>query len=83
MTFTHREKQLEMDTSIFNLIDILKSNLVNMGFFVEQWTTKKILNFQKGVIRVNCLDCLDRTNIVQTKLCLHILKKMVSAQIRV
>ena len=72
-----------MDTSIFNLIDMLKSNLVNMGFFVEQWTSKKILNFQKGVIRVNCLDCLDRTNIVQTKLCLHILKKMVSAQIRV
>ena len=62
---------------------MLKSNLVNMGFFVEQWTSKKILNFQKGVIRVNCLDCLDRTNIVQTKLCLHILKKMVSAQIRV
>ena len=26
------------------------------------------LNFQTGVFRVNCIDCLDRTNVVQSML---------------
>jgi hypothetical protein len=31
----------------------------------------KILNTQKGVFRTNCIDCLDRTNIVQTLISRH------------
>ena len=26
----------------------------------------KTLNYQKGVVRNNCVDCLDRTNVVQS-----------------
>lgn len=29
---------------------------------------------QKGVVRTNCLDCLDRTNYVQTKVAIHTLE---------
>lgn len=33
--------------------------------------TIKIINTQKGVFRTNCIDCLDRTNIVQTLISRH------------
>lgn len=31
----------------------------------------KVINTQKGVFRTNCIDCLDRTNIVQTLISRH------------
>ena len=33
---------------------------------------KKVLLTQKGIIRTNCLDCLDRTNFFQTKVAIDI-----------
>jgi len=27
---------------------------------------------QKGVIRTNCVDCLDRTNVIQSAICQHV-----------
>ncbi|CAK63344.1 unnamed protein product (macronuclear) [Paramecium tetraurelia] len=32
----------------------------------------KLLNIQNGVVRTNCLDCLDRTNVFQTKIAFFI-----------
>lgn len=32
-----------------------------------------MLSYQKGVFRTNCLDCLDRTNLVQSKIAYEIL----------
>ena len=38
--------------------------LVNkFKYFVEDRNTGKILEEQKGAMRTNCLDCLDRTNV--------------------
>jgi hypothetical protein len=37
---------------------------------------QQLIEFQNGVIRANCVDCLDRTNFVQTKLAMHILERM-------
>ena len=34
---------------------------------------------QKGVVRTNCLDCLDRTNCVQTILGIHSVKSQISS----
>lgn len=46
------------------LIEALGPEAVKMGF---QWRDAKgaICN-QSAVFRVNCMDCLDRTNVVQT-----------------
>ena len=33
---------------------------------------------QEGVFRVNCMDCLDRTNVVQTAFCRQVLQSAVS-----
>ena len=36
--------------------------LINRYFWISG---KTIMSQQKGVFRVNCIDCLDRTNVVQ------------------
>ena len=43
------------------------------GFYREDVQNKTILNVQRGVVRVNCLDNLDRTNVIQSKIAYHIL----------
>ena len=32
---------------------------------------------QKGIVRSNCLDCLDRTNVFQIKLCLRVFEDLL------
>lgn len=38
----------------------------------------KIVSDQKGVFRTNCIDCLDRTNIVQTLISRHLTHRIIS-----
>ena len=45
----------------------------NMGFFcasreINSDKTASIIRQQTGVFRTNCMDCLDRTNVVQSML---------------
>ncbi|XP_026668403.1 phosphatidylinositide phosphatase SAC2 isoform X2 [Ceratina calcarata] len=48
------------------LINALTTVLADMGYC---WRDKQgTICMQKGVFRVNCIDCLDRTNVVQTAL---------------
>lgn len=51
------------------------------GFFHAE--KGKALQLQQGVIRVNCLDCLDRTNSMQSFIGLKMLHKLVSCLDRV
>lgn len=37
-----------------------------------------MLCWQKGVTRVNCLDCLDRTNLIQSKIAFDVLDSMLA-----
>ena len=41
----------------------------------QQWS---VLKQQKGVFRTNCIDCLDRTNVVQAALAQHVLYSQLS-----
>uniref|UniRef100_A0A9J2P640 phosphoinositide 5-phosphatase n=1 Tax=Ascaris lumbricoides TaxID=6252 RepID=A0A9J2P640_ASCLU len=58
-----------------NAIDILRNKLIpfldRFSFFCIK--DSKVLRSQCGIIRTNCLDCLDRTNSVQTMIGLQIL----------
>mgnify|MGYP006354395365 FL=1 len=36
-----------------------------------------MISLQNGVMRTNCLDCLDRTNLIQTKIALDILNTIL------
>jgi hypothetical protein len=46
------------------LMNTLGNKLDNMGHTVE--VDGKLVRRQGGVLRVNCMDCLDRTNVVQS-----------------
>lgn len=43
----------------------LQSSLENFGYFCYDINNKETIMEQQGVFRTNCLDCLDRTNVVQ------------------
>lgn len=50
------------------LIRKMHENTKNFGFYLEDTKQKTVHMIQRGVFRVNCIDCLDRTNFIQTKL---------------
>ena len=63
------------------LVAQMESNLESQGYFLNPFHTRdtlsvssffwvcndRIFSQQKGVFRVNCADCLDRTNVVQVR----------------
>ncbi|KAI3382435.1 hypothetical protein SNEBB_003487 [Seison nebaliae] len=58
-------KGLRFDKAIM-VVDYLRSKLEYWGFF---WLSgNRIKKIQRGVCRVNCVDCLDRTNVMQMTL---------------
>ena len=48
------------------------------GYYSENISEKVVLTQQKGVFRTNCIDCLDRTGIIQTKLANYILASILT-----
>jgi len=37
-------------------------------YYTENIDEKKVISLQNGVMRINCIDCLDRTNLIQSKI---------------
>ena len=62
---------------IDNLINIISPSLELFGFFCCNIKNNEIYSKQKGVPRVNCLDCLDRTNVIKTRIAWKMLEKML------
>ena len=61
------------------LIEKLASVVENSRFFAAKVKQDPHLIFlQQGVLRVNCLDCLDRTNLVQTKFAALMLQNIMA-----
>ncbi|CAG8435658.1 8673_t:CDS:10 [Funneliformis mosseae] len=48
------------------LLSQIRERLEFFNFFVLDKETNSPIFYQKGVFRTNCVDCLDRTNVVQT-----------------
>ncbi|KAF7974824.1 hypothetical protein HWV62_11181 [Athelia sp. TMB] len=42
-------------------------------------SNNSLMSEQKGVFRVNCIDCLDRTNVVQSAFARHVLNRQLGA----
>jgi hypothetical protein len=69
------------------LIDRLAPALDSMGWYHSQSTgvsgsgagEVKVLSKQAGVIRTNCMDCLDRTNVTQSALARWMLNRQFRA----
>ncbi|KAH3670258.1 hypothetical protein WICMUC_004911 [Wickerhamomyces mucosus] len=62
------------------LIDqLIQLGLSNNDFYHERLssTQLEVLHHQKNVVRTNCMDCLDRTNVVQSTLAHWVLQKQL------
>ena len=58
------------------LLDTLQSKLDAFGWIVKQ--NDRNVRLQKGVVRTNCMDCLDRSNVVQSALAGWALEKQLA-----
>lgn len=58
------------------LMDTLKPAMQKFGWTVQQ--DGKFISTQNGVLRTNCMDCLDRTNVVQSGAAGHALEDQLS-----
>ncbi len=78
MKYTYFDFHTETKGDNFHRLNDLMVKIEDMlkkfGYYVEDMTTGRTLQEQKGVIRVNCLDCLDRTNVTQTKIAMRLLE---------
>ena len=59
------------------LIDKITEELKRDGFFYLNKQTNKA-TLQTGIVRTNCIDCLDRTNVVQSTIAKHLLVKQLN-----
>ncbi|KAJ8462179.1 hypothetical protein ONZ45_g18030 [Pleurotus djamor] len=74
--FHHETKGMRYE-KLTGLVESMERTFDQQGFF---WISgKAILSSQTGVFRVNCIDCLDRTNVVQSAFARYILNKQLSA----
>ncbi|KAF8324844.1 inositol/phosphatidylinositol phosphatase [Cantharellus anzutake] len=63
---------------IKSLIDRLRDQLEEIGYCRVSDTSSAPVRQQNGVVRTNCMDCLDRTNVVQSALA----KEVLTMQLR-
>lgn len=61
----HRETKEEGFAAASKIRKYVERSILENGYFSYDVKQKKQLSEQRGVFRVNCLDCLDRTNLIQ------------------
>ena len=59
------------------LMDRLAHDQEQMGYFLLT-RDGALLSVQEGVFRTNCIDCLDRTNVVQSMLAKRVLSEALN-----
>lgn len=73
----HRETSQEGFSAVFRLIPKIMDSILAQGYFAYDIQEKKVLSEQHGIFRTNCLDCLDRTNLVQQVISLAAFKSFL------
>ncbi|KAI0647334.1 SacI homology domain-containing protein [Trametes meyenii] len=73
----HAETKGMKYENIAKLIEELERTFESQGYF---WVSNTlIMSKQKGVFRVNCIDGLDRTNVVESAFARHVLNRQLGA----
>ncbi|GMM53891.1 hypothetical protein DAKH74_005070 [Maudiozyma humilis] len=70
----HRETAQEGFNAARNILPLIKEALLTEGYYCYDVKQDVLVSEQHGVFRTNCLDCLDRTNLVQQMMSLQLLK---------
>lgn len=55
--------------NINQLINEVRNSIKQFSYFLVKTQSREIMSLQVGYFRLNCLDCLDRTNVVQGYIC--------------
>ena len=80
LRYTYFDMQNECQKDNYFRIDVLMNTIAPVAevfnFFSKNLSTNEIYSIQKGTTRTNCLDCLDRTNIVETRISWLVLENM-------
>lgn len=75
--YTHFDFHQETKNTYADAIKVipkLNKSLQSFDYFLYDIETKRVIQEQKGVFRTNCLDCLDRTNVIQQVISLAFLR---------
>ncbi|CAK5264936.1 unnamed protein product [Mycena citricolor] len=73
----HQETKGMKYENISQLIDTMERTFEQQGYL---WISGNYtMSSQKGIYRVNCIDCLDRTNVVQSAFARHVMNNQLSA----
>lgn len=63
---------------VYQLVQQLESSLESFGYFYKKLGDDSMTpQLQKGYVRTNCIDCLDRTNVLQSAIAEVILTKQL------
>ncbi|KAF7305034.1 hypothetical protein MKEN_01218400 [Mycena kentingensis (nom. inval.)] len=80
---TYHEYDFHVETkgmkyeNISKLIDAMERTFEHQGYL---WISGNLtMSMQKGVFRVNCIDCLDRTNVVQSAFARYVLNNQLGS----
>lgn len=76
--FHHETKQSGGFGGATKILPLLSNSLEQFGWFVYDCEIGEIITRQDGVFRVNCLDCLDRTNLIEQVISQHILENVLN-----
>ena len=63
----------------FSMATILQALMRVNDYLIFRVDDKGMICAQRGIFRVNCVDCLDRTNVVQTAIARIVLETQVLA----
>lgn len=66
--FHHECRKMRWDRVKLLLDHLIKLNFTSDNYFHYDITNNKIISIQDKIVRTNCMDCLDRTNVVQSTL---------------
>ncbi|KAF8212087.1 SacI homology domain-containing protein [Mycena galopus ATCC 62051] len=73
----HTETKGMKYENISKLIDAMERTFEHQGYL---WISGNLtMSSQRGVFRVNCIDCLDRTNVVQSAFARYVLNNQLGA----
>ena len=69
-TYIDMQNECQRDnySRVDNLMNTIKPLMDVFNFFSKNIKTNEINCIQKGTARTNCLDCLDRSNVIQTRI---------------
>lgn len=73
----HQETKQMGFAGATKILPIIQSSLEQFGWFVYDVQEREIITRQDGIFRTNCLDCLDRTNLIQQVISRNIVENIL------